>query len=299
MTKVHEAARPLLEMQPEFDFFVGIDSDGCAFDTMEIKHKECFCPNIIKHWGLQPVSKYAREAAEFVNLYSKWRGINRWPALVMVFDLLRERPEVIARHANIPSVPRIREFIADEAFPKSNDGLRAYMAEHPDPELDRALAWSLAVNTTIADMVHGVPPFPYVSESLETLFDKADMIVVSQTPNEALEREWKEHGIDRYVRVIAGQERGKKSEHIALATKGQYAPDHILMIGDAPGDLNAARANDALFFPVNPGHEEESWQRFYEEAVHKFLAEEYAGDYEAKLIAEFERFMPEVPPWKR
>jgi len=140
MPEVHEAARPLLEMQPKFDFFVGIDSDGCAFDTMEIKHKECFCPNIIKHWGLQPVSKYAREAAEFVNLYSKWRGINRWPALVMVFDLLRERPEVIARHANIPQAPRIREFIADEGFPKSNDGLRAYVAEHPDPELDRKLS---------------------------------------------------------------------------------------------------------------------------------------------------------------
>ncbi len=299
MTEVHEAARPLVEMQPKFDFFVGIDSDGCTFDTMEIKHKECFCPNIIKHWGLQPVSKYAREAAEFVNLYSKWRGINRWPALVMVFDLLRERPEVQRRGVQIPEAPRIREFIADEGFPKSNDGLRAYLAEHPDPELDRALAWSLAVNAAIADMVHGIPPFPFVRESLEVLFDKADMIVVSQTPNEALEREWEEHGIDRYVRVIAGQEMGKKSEHIALATRGQYAPDHMLMIGDAPGDLRAARANDALFFPVNPGHEEESWQRFYEEGLHKFLAQEYAGGYEARLIAEFERFMPEVPPWKR
>src|SRR5512136_3111393 len=93
------------------DFFVGIDSDGCAFDTMEIKHKECFIPNIINYWGLQSVSKYAREAGEFVNLYSKWRGINRWPALVMVFDLLRERPEVQARHAKIPEAKHIREFM--------------------------------------------------------------------------------------------------------------------------------------------------------------------------------------------
>jgi len=294
-----EVARPLVEMAHKHAFFVGIDSDGCIFDTMEIKHKECFTPNIIKYWGLQPVSKYAREAAEFVNLYSRWRGINRWPALVMVFDLLRERPEVQRRGVQIPEAPRIREFIADQGFPKSNDGLRAYLAAHPDPELDRALAWSLAVNAAIADMVHGIPPFPYVRESLETLFDKADMIVVSQTPNEALEREWQEHGIDRYVRVIAGQEMGTKSEHIALATRVQYAPDHTLMIGDAPGDLKAGRDNSALFFPINPGHEEESWQRFYEESLHKFLAQEYAGDYEAGLIAEFERFMPETPPWKR
>ena len=86
----------LKDFQPQHEFFVGIDSDGCAFDTMEIKHKECFIPNIIKYWDLQAVSKYAREAVEFVNLYSKWRGINRWPALLMVFDLLADRPEVLA-----------------------------------------------------------------------------------------------------------------------------------------------------------------------------------------------------------
>ena len=296
---VSEAARPLVEMQPKYEFFVGIDSDGCAFDTMEIKHKECFCPNTINYWDLQSVSKYAREAFEFVNLYSKWRGINRWPALVRVFDLLRERREVQARHAQIPQAPRLREFIAAEAYPNSNDGLKAYMAEHPDPELERGLEWSLAVNASIADMVHGIPPFPYLRESLDFLLDKADMMVVSQTPDEALEREWAEHSIDKYVRLIAGQEKGTKTQHLALAAVGKYPSDHILMIGDAPGDMKAARANNALFFPVNPGHEEESWQRFFEEGLHKFLALEYAGDYEAGLIAEFEKFMPEIPPWQK
>jgi len=286
-------------MQHKYDFFVGIDSDGCAFDTMEIKHKECFIPNTIKHWGLQPVSKYAREAAEFVNLYSKWRGINRWPALVMVFDLLRERPEVLARHAAIPEAPHVREFIADKAFPKSNNGLKAYILKHPNPELDTAWAWTTGVNASVADLVHGVPPFPYVRESLQYLAAKADMIVVSATPTEALVREWEEHDIARYVQVIAGQEMGTKAQHLGLAAKGKYAPDHILMIGDAPGDMDAARANDALFYPINPGREEESWQRFYEEAMYRFLAGEYAGDYEEALIAEFEAVLPEVPPWKK
>jgi hypothetical protein len=92
-----DPAGALRDLTPQHSYFVGIDSDGCAFDTMEIKHKECFIPNIIAYWDLQPVSKYAREAAEFVNLYSKWRGINRWPALVMVFDLLAERAEVRKR----------------------------------------------------------------------------------------------------------------------------------------------------------------------------------------------------------
>ncbi len=296
-----EAARSLAELEPKYDFFIGIDSDGCAFDTMEIKHKECFTPNTIKHWGLQAVSKYAREASEFVNLYSKWRGINRWPALVMVFDLLRERPEVQARGVVPPGARRIREFMAS-GLPLSNDGLKQYMAEpanERDPELERAWAWTTSVNATVADMVHGVPPFPYVRQSLQFLANRADLIVVSATPLEALQREWEEHDLARYVRVIAGQEMGTKTEHLALATKGKYTPDRILMIGDAPGDRKAARANDALFFPVNPGHEEESWQRFYEEAVHKFLAGEYVGEYEAALIAGFEKLLPDVPPWKR
>ena len=82
-------------------FVVGIDSDGCAFDTMEIKHKECFIPNTIFHYNLQPISKYAREAAEFVNLYSKSRGINRFPALIETLQWLQKRPEVKARGVEI------------------------------------------------------------------------------------------------------------------------------------------------------------------------------------------------------
>ncbi|GAF86952.1 unnamed protein product, partial [marine sediment metagenome] len=93
---------PLKNLEPHHDLLIAIDSDGCVFDSMEIKQKECFTPNTIKHWKLQPVSKYARETAEFVNLYSMWRGANRFPALVKVFDFLKERPEVLKRNVKIP-----------------------------------------------------------------------------------------------------------------------------------------------------------------------------------------------------
>lgn len=298
MSSIPAAAQPLAALLPRHRFFVGIDSDGCAFDTMEVKHKECFCPTTIKHWNLQPVSKYARDAWEFVNLYSRWRGINRWPALVMVLDLLRRRPEVAARRAEVTETPRLREFIAS-GKPLSNDGLKLFMAEHPDPELDRAMAWSKGINASVADLVHGVPPFPYVRESLEALQEQADVVVVSTTPGEALTREWEEHRIASYARVIAGQEMGTKKQHLNLAAKDKYPSDRILMIGDAPGDMEAARGNGALFFPVNPGREEASWERFYKEGLPKFLAGEYAGAYEADLVVEFESLLPEHPPWKR
>ena len=288
----------LKNFKPEKEFFVGIDSDGCAFPTMELKHKECFIPNIVKYWGFQPISKYAREAAEFVNLYSKWRGVNRFPALLKVFDLLRERPEVQRSIVKIPEAKPLREWVERETA-LGNPALKKEVERTNDPLLKKALQWSEAVNETIADMVVGVPPFPGVRESLEKLQEKADIIVVSATPVEALEREWKEHGIDKYVRIIAGQEMGTKKEHLSLAAAGKYPEDKILMVGDAPGDLRSAKAINALFYPINPGHEEESWERFHKEAIDKFFNGTYAGEYEKKLIEDFEKLLPETPPWKR
>ena len=298
MSKIPAVAQPLADMKPIEKFFIGIDSDGCAFDTMEVKHKECFIPNIIKYWDLQPVSKYAREAAEFVNLYSKWRGINRWPALMMVFDLLRERSEVTARKVKITEAKKVREFISS-GNALSDSGLKAFMADHKDLELDQAWAWTRAVNETVAGLVHGVPPFPFVRESLEKMQGKADMVVVSATPTEALIREWQEHDIAKYSRIIAGQELGTKEVHLNLAAKGKYAEGHILMMGDAPGDMKAARSINALFFPINPGHEDKSWELFYNEGLEKFLSGNYAGAYEQKLIEGFEKLLPDIPSWKK
>jgi phosphoglycolate phosphatase-like HAD superfamily hydrolase len=289
---------PLESLTPQHSFFVGIDSDGCAFDSMEIKQKECFIPNTVKIWKLQSISKYVRETEEWVNLYSKWRGINRWPALTMVFDLLQERPEVIRRGVTPPAASHLKAFIANDQFPKSNSGLKAYMQQYPDPELDTAWAWTNTVNETVEEIAIGLSPFPFVQESLSFLQDKADMIVVSATPLEALVREWNDAGIAPFVRLIAGQELGSKSVHLKLAAAGKYTPDHILMIGDAPGDYKAARDNQALFYPINPGREEESWELFYNEAMHKFLAGEYAGDYETHLVERFHALLPDTPPWK-
>lgn len=286
----------LRSLEPKHRFFIGIDSDGCVFDTMEIKQKECFIPNTVKYFGLQAVSKYLRECVEFVNLYSKWRGANRFPAIVKSMDFLRERPEVIKRGVPVPKLSSLRKWM-EEDTKLGNPSLQARVDSGGDPELRQVLEWSLAVNKTIKDIVKGIVPFPYVAESLEKAGNKADLIVVSQTPVEALEREWKEHNLDGLVRVIAGQEYGTKSEHIKYASGGKYEPGKVLMVGDAPGDLDAARDNKALFYPINPGSEEDSWQRFYEEAMDKFFDGTYAGHYEEELIGEFERLLPSVPPW--
>ena len=296
---VSEAAKPLVDLQPQKEFFVGIDSDGCAFDSMEPKHKECFCPNFVKWFNLACVSKFAREAWDFVNLYSKDRGCNRWLALMKALALVRERDEVLARNVKIPSFSEIQKFV-DSGKPLSNTGLDAYIGEvGKTAELEQARNWTHGVNQFVADIVKGVPPYPHVRESLDKVVPKADIVVVSATPNEALQREWKEHRIDQHVRVIAGQEMGTKSEHLKLAAAEKYPNEKILMIGDAPGDRKAARSVNALFFPINPGNEAESWKRFHDEAFDKFVSGQYAGAYEEQLNREFDGYLPELPPWKR
>ncbi len=287
----------LKDLKPEKTFFIGIDSDGCAFDTMEIKHKECFCPNTIMYWNLQVVSKYVREAWEFVNLYSKSRGVNRFLALIQVIELLSERREVLARNAKMPDLSTLIEWTRKESK-LGNPALKKYAKEVNDPVIDLALKWSEAINNTVSEMVHDIPPYPLMKESLEKLSQKADAMVVSSTPVEALEREWTENDMDRYVKIIAGQEMGSKKEHLALGAKGKYDDDKILMIGDAPGDMKAARSNGVLFYPINPGHEEASWERFYQEALDRFFNGNYAGSYEEGLITEFESYLPDTPPWK-
>jgi phosphoglycolate phosphatase-like HAD superfamily hydrolase len=284
--------------QKKHDFLIGIDSDGCAFDTMEIKHKECFIPNTVKYFGLQSVSKYAREAAEFVNLYSKWRGINRFPALTMSLDLLEERPEVKNRETKIPKLQGVRDWIERETK-LGNPALTAEVEKTDNKDLRVALAWSIAVNDMIEDMVHDVAPFPFVRQSLEKLSPVAEMIVCSATPNAALQKEWEEHDISQFVQAICGQEAGSKKETLGQAKNFGYEENKVLMIGDAPGDMKAAKAVGALFYPINPGREGQSWERFYQEACDKFLNGEFAGDYEKQLIAEFDEYLPELPPWKR
>jgi len=288
-------ANVLRKFKPTQEFFIGIDSDGCVFDSMEIKHKECFAPMFIKHFSLQAVSKYAREVWEFVNLYSKTRGCNRFHALIYALDLLRERNEVIARGVNVPYFPALLEWVNRESK-LGNATLDAEVLNGNDG-LVPIKTWSDAVNASVKDIAHGVPAFPLVREMLLEATAKADCMVISQTPTDALEREWMENQIDGFVSAIAGQEMGTKIQHLDLATKNKYTPSKILMIGDAPGDHNASEAIGALFFPISPGDEEASWKRLLNEGLDKFFFGKFAGNYQQQLLADFKKCLPENPSW--
>ena len=297
-----DPAQALKDFKPKHEFFVGIDSDGCAFDTMGIKQRECFCPWTIAYFGLQPVAQAARECKEFADLFSRIRGGNRHKTTkCIIAELLPSHP--MTRGFVVPQYPHYFAWVDNPNSVLSNEGLAKAIEEASNPqakkELELALAWSERVNWAVEEIVKAMPPFPYVRESLEKIRPLADIIVVSGTPVEALRREWQEHDIAKYAAVIAGQEMGNKAQHLDYATAGRYPQDHVLMIGDAPGDMEAARANDALFYPINPGAEVESWKRFADEAFDRFIDGRYSGEYEEEVIAEFDARLPELPPWQK
>ncbi|MFT0762661.1 hypothetical protein [Scrofimicrobium sp. R131] len=286
-----------MDFQPSADFFVGIDSDGCAMDAMDIKHQECFTPAYIKYFDLQAASTLVRETALFVNLHSTTRGQNRWVALARLFELLKQRPEVLERGVTLPEGTELQKFL-DSDFPRSDAGIAAFAAENPSAEIEQCIEWGHGVNRLIEWMVHGCAPFPGAREAIQAMQGKVDCMTVSATPIAALEREWAEHDLARYMRVIAGQEMGSKAQHVQQAAKGRYPDDHIMLIGDAPGDRDSAFSEGVLFYPINPGGEAESWRRFREEALDRFLDGTYRGAYQDSLVAEFEALLPANPPWK-
>ena len=281
------------------EFLVCIDSDGCLLDNMELKHKECFCPATVNIWNLQSVSKYARECAEFVNLYSRTRGTNRFPAVVRTLELLYSRPEVKERGLTIPDLTPLKQWI-EETPVLSAVALEEYSRSHKglSPVLMQAATWSREVDANINHIVRNISPFPFVKESIMRMREFADVMVVSATPSEALERELRACGLAELMTCMAGQDLGTKSQLIQKAMEGRYEADHVLKIGDAPGDLKAAQENGVLFNPIVAGKERESWKNVFDVSAFRFRDGKFVGQYQNALIEEFLSNLRLDPPWK-
>jgi phosphoglycolate phosphatase-like HAD superfamily hydrolase len=287
----------LLNLTTEHEFFIGIDSDGCVFDTMEIKQKEFFIPNAVRIFSLTEISEILAETWEFVNLYSVYRGGNRFTSLIKVFELLSEREEIKRIGFKLPDMTSLKTWVKNETK-LGNETLRKYFEANYDPDLEKVVRWSETVNSEIRSNLGNIPPFPHAKAAIEKISEFADLIIVSQTPLEALEREWESQNMKKYIKAICGQEHGTKTDHIALAAKGKYPDNKILMIGDAKGDLDAARNNGILFYPVIPGREDESWKRFLEDGLIRFKENRFSRDYQHDLLSEFTRSLPFITPWK-
>lgn len=291
-----DSALSLKVMKKENEFLLCVDSDGCAVNTMEYKHKEFFGPKMIEIWKLDTIAEDVTQVWNYVNLYSQWRGINRFLALVKVFELLKDKKTILNKGFELPDFKSICAW-TKKSKELSNDSLETSIKDHNDVTLEKAFIWSKSVNDGILTSDIISPPFEGVHQSLEKAQKYADIVVISSANAGALDQEWNEHGIASFVRMIAGQEMGSKTACIGFVKDNKYNNDHVLMVGDAPGDLKAARDNGVFYYPIIPGKEVMSWQRFHNEAFDKFINGKYKGKYQDKLICEFNKMLSSELPW--
>lgn len=265
------------------EFLICVDSDGCAMDTMDCKHFYCFGPCMVQEWGLEswkePILKHWND----VNLYTMTRGINRFLGLALVLQYVDKT------YKKISEVEEFSQW-AEQARELSNASVKAMYEQTGKEIFQKVLSWSEAVNRSIKKLPDELKkPFDGVREGIQAAHQAADIAIVSSANLEAVREEWERFQLMDSVDICLTQNEGSKAYCIGEMLKQGYASDHVLMVGDAPGDRAAAKKNGVLYYPILVKREAESWERFVAEALPKFLSGAYEGEYEEQMIREFEK----------
>ena len=268
------------------DYLVCVDSDGCAMDTMNCKHFHCFGPCMVTEWGLEEWRDAILDRWNVINLFSMTRGINRFKGLAMALG------EIDKQYKPIPGIAALQHW-ADTAPALSNDGVAKAAAEANDPEakaiFEKALSWSKAVNASIVALPEELKvPYDGAREGLAAAHTFADVAMVSSANRDAVEEEWGKFGLLEHTDIVLAQDVGSKAHCIAEMLKFGYDPKKVLMVGDAPGDCDAAEKNGVHYYPILVNHEKASWDEAVSTAFLKLQSGEYAA-YGARKKEEFLR----------
>lgn len=264
------------------EYLVCVDSDGCAMDTMDVKHFRCFGPCMIREWKLEQWKEETEKRWNDVNLYTMTRGINRFKALEAVLRW------VDGHVCKIEGLEDLAKW-TDTAKELSPANLMAAIEAGGGDILKKAFDWSAAVNREIDALPESEKlPFEGVKETLAMIHEKADIVVVSSANAQAVAEEWQTHGLAGHTDLMLSQDAGSKQFCINELLKKGYQTDHVLMVGDASGDRSAARNNGVLYYPILVKKETYSWKRLQEEGMKRFLTGTFKGEYERQLEQEFE-----------
>ena len=266
------------------DYLVCVDSDGCVMDTMNCKHFRCFGPCMVTEWGLEEWKDEILARWNEINLFSMTRGINRFKGLAMALK------EIDAKYTRITGVDALVHW-ADTAPALSNDGAAkaAADAENADARLvlTKALNWSKAVNAAIVKLPEALKvPYDGAKEGLAAAHAFADVAMVSSANRDAVEEEWGKFGLLEHTDIVLAQDVGSKAACIREMLKFGYDLNKVVMIGDAPGDCDAAEKNGIYYYPILVNHEKESWDEAIAIAFGKLQSGEYA-EYGAEMKQKF------------
>ena len=272
----------LTEFNKKKPFLVCVDSDGCAMDTMDVKHYRCFGPCMVDEWELDAWREEVLARWNEINLYTVTRGINRFKGLAAALG------EIHTRYTPIPGIEALCEW-AEHSPELSNTALNRMIEQYPDVKIfAKALAWSMAVNKAITALPDEVKqPFPLAREALAHAHTFADVAVVSSANLDAVLAEWQEHGLLAYVDVVCSQNDGSKAYCIQRLLEQGYDKSQTVMCGDAPGDLAAAEKNGVYFYPILVKAEQESWGEFIDTAAQKLQDGTFGGDYAQSKMRAF------------
>lgn len=263
------------------DFLICVDSDGCAMDTMDIKHIRCFGPCMVEEWGLEEWGEEILARWNHINLYTMTRGINRFKGLAMTLLEINEK------YTKIEDVEVLAKWV-EESNELSNNALTRVMENNDSIALKKALSWSNKVNAGINEIpFEEKTPFEGVKESLAFAHEVADVAIVSSANLQAVVEEWELYGLLDHVDIILSQNVGSKAYCIQEMLKKGYDKDKVMMTGDALGDYDAAKKNGVFYYPILVRHEKESWAEFQETAVNQLLNGKYEGEYQEAKIQEF------------
>ncbi len=260
---------------------------------MRAKHERCFMPAFAAFFGSGAERGSLDALWRFVNLGSRLRGTNRYAALAAALRLGSRHPRLGSAMRRWEGTAQALEaWLAQESAPSKSRLELALVARRADRLLAAVLSWSRAVDEALAGLPP-VPPFRGAVAALPRLAAGGELMVLTSAPAAAIVREWEEAGLAPYAERIVGQERGKKAACLAAAMAGRFEAERVLVVGDAPGDLEAARTVGARFFPILHGREEESWMSFSRDFLPGFLA----GRPLVSPIADFLESLPQDPPW--
>ncbi|EXI61414.1 haloacid dehalogenase [Mannheimia granulomatis] len=265
----------MTEFTPKHDFIVCIDSDGCAMDTMNIKHEICFGPYAVEVFSIEDKSRFI-EIWNRINLYSQTRGINRFKGLILSLE----------EYGYDKDFKQLKNWV-NTTQELSNRSLIQELQANNSPDLKLALTWSEKVNDGVKTLHSQDKPFHLVKRSLAIIKEFADIAVVSSANNEAIIDEWTRHGLLPFVDIVYGQDEGTKTFCLNQLKQYGYQPNQILMVGDSPGDLNSAYEAGVNFFPILCGIEDESWDRLILETLGKLVYQNFDDAYQAQLIEKF------------
>lgn len=271
----------LSEFKKTKNFLVCVDSDGCAMDTMDIKHIRCFGPCMIEVWQLQKWEEKILKRWNEINLYTITRGINRFKGLSMALSEINEQYQAIDGIEDLI-------FWSENADELSNDALKKENEKHPQKKIFKlALKWSEMVNNAIKELPESeIKPFPLVKEALKLAHEKADIAIVSSANLGAVLDEWEKHGLLEHTDIVLTQNVGSKAFCISELLKKGYEKENVLMCGDAPGDLKAAETNEVFYYPILVKKEKDSWQDFINQGFSHLLDGSYE-EYETVKKRDF------------